>query len=101
MARKNYPQLNTPAWQKARMRALVRDEFRCQAHQLGLCDTPCSENRLNKLHVHHLKMRINGGTHDMTNLLTLCKSHHEMLHPWMKHKIGRSERSLELSRREI
>jgi hypothetical protein len=101
MSRKNYLKLTTPSWQKARMRALVRDDFRCQAHQLGLCETPCSETRLHKLHVHHLQMRIQGGNHDLDNLLTLCKAHHEMLHPWMKHRIAKKERHFDLKLKEL
>ena len=66
------------------MQALVRDNFCCQAHQLGISDKPCSEKRLNELQVHHIKMRVHGGNHDLDNLITLCKSHHELLHPWMK-----------------
>lgn len=83
------------AWQKARMKALVRDDFACQAHQLDLCEESCGESRLSKLHVHHLKMRINGGSHELDNLLTLCELHHEQIHPWMKKRKAIRQKSLE------
>lgn len=83
------------------MRALVRDNFTCQAHQLGLCDEPCQENHLRHLHVHHKKERINGGTHDLDNLLTLCIPHHEALHPHMKYEHAMKQREYEMDMREL
>ena len=44
----------------------------------------CTEDRLRFLHIRHIKARINGGTHDLDNLLTLCRKHHEDIHPFMK-----------------
>lgn len=81
MASGQYLQLKGDAWYKARMQALVRDGFCCQAYRLGISDIPCSEMRLRKRHVHHVKMRIHGGRHDLDNLITLCSTHHQMLHP--------------------
>lgn len=72
------------SWKKARMRALVRDDFHCQACKLELCPNPCPETRLRYLHVHHLKARSQGGTHALDNLVTLCREHHQVIHPWMK-----------------
>lgn len=83
------------AWQKARMRALVRDNFTCQAHKLNLCSEPCIEDRLRHLQVHHIKSRINGGTHHLDNLLTLCEKHHAQLHPWMRTELPLAPRELE------
>jgi 5-methylcytosine-specific restriction endonuclease McrA len=68
-------------WEKQRMRALVRDEFTCQAHRVGL--PACDETRLRVLHVHHILPRSNGGTHDLDNLVTLCRACHARVHPWM------------------
>jgi 5-methylcytosine-specific restriction endonuclease McrA len=84
MYRTPYLQVRGEAWQKARMRALVRDEFTCQAHKLGLCAEPCAENRLRLLHVHHIQERNHGGTHDLDNLITLCRGHHMEVHPHMR-----------------
>ena len=85
----NYLQLKGDEWHKARMQALVRDGFCCQAYRLGISDVPCSENRLKELQVHHVKMRVHGGNHNLDNLITLCKSHHEILHPWMKTSLAK------------
>jgi 5-methylcytosine-specific restriction endonuclease McrA len=89
MASGKYLGLKGDAWYKARMQALVRDDFCCQAYRLGISDIPCSEMRLRELHVHHIRMRIHGGSHDLDNLITLCKTHHETLHPWMKNSFSK------------
>lgn len=84
MTKKPGAKLHGEYWQKQRMRALVRDNFTCQAHLLGLCKEPCTENRLRKIHVHHVQWRSHGGDHDLDNLLTLCKEHHILIHPHMR-----------------
>lgn len=84
-------------WQKQRMRALVRDDFQCQYHQLGLtpiesgCCKETPENRLRCLQVHHIKGRthflphqLEG--HDLSNLVTICLVHHEQIHPHMRYE---------------
>jgi 5-methylcytosine-specific restriction endonuclease McrA len=68
------------AWLKARMRALVRDEFTCQ-------HPDCGETRLAYLEVHHIQPRIQGGTHDLANLLTLCRQHHAERHPHLRKQL--------------
>jgi hypothetical protein len=79
-----YVECKGPEWDRQRMRAMVRDDFHCRAHELDLCKEPCTENRPHYLIVHHIRMRKHGGTHDLDNLMTLCRAHHEQLHPWMK-----------------
>lgn len=39
-----------------------------------LCDS------ITDLHLHHIKPRLLGGTDDDSNLVTVCKTHHELLH---------------------
>jgi hypothetical protein len=39
-----------------------------------LCDS------ITDLHIHHVKPRLLGGTDDDSNLVTVCKMHHELLH---------------------
>lgn len=95
MRKRPYVQLSGDNWQKARMRALVRDDFTCQAHKLGLCDEPCHENRLRYLHVHHVQERQRGGTHDLDNLITLCQEHHIQLHPHMRYEYALRDKELE------
>lgn len=79
-------------WEKARMRALVRDEFACQAHLVGL--PRCTETRLRMLQVHHLVQRSEGGTHDLENLLTLCRVCHSRIHPWMIWNLSQRQKEL-------
>jgi hypothetical protein len=76
--------MQTESWMKTRMRILVRDDFCCQAHKLALIQQPCCETSLDNLHVHHIKERMRGGTDSLDNLITLCREHHEQLHPWMR-----------------
>lgn len=82
MKRPAYAQCSGPHWEKQRMRCFVRDDFTCQYHQLK--GEECDEDRPRLLHCHHIKARINGGTHDLDNLLTVCRKHHEDIHPFMK-----------------
>lgn len=82
MKRPAYAQCTGDYWLKQKAKSLVRDDFTCQNHQLG--GEPCDENRVRFLHTHHIKARINGGTHDLDNLLTICRKHHEDIHPFMK-----------------
>ena len=76
--------MRTENWKKTRMRVLVRDNFRCQAHEFAISDQPCTETNLDDLHVHHIKARVRGGSDALDNLITLCREHHEQLHPWMR-----------------
>lgn len=75
--RSHYLQCTGEDWEKARMCCLVRDNFQCQI--LG-----CTETRLRFLQVHHKQWRIHGGTHDLDNLITLCRLHHIQQHPHMQ-----------------
>lgn len=95
MNRKPYLQASGDYWLKQRMRALVRDDFRCQFHMLGLqplegvCTHEQPEKRLRALQVHHIKGRMNFlphqiEGHDLSNLATICHAHHEVIHPHMR-----------------
>ncbi len=88
-----YLQARGEAWDKARMRALVRDNFHCQAHQLDLCAEPCEVTSLRKLVVHHILFRFNGGTHALDNLATVCHQHHADIHPHLRYELpeGRTD----------
>lgn len=98
--KKPYLSCSGETWQKARMRTLVRDDFTCQFHKLGLsegegCTLEHPENRLRFLHVHHIQERQNGGTHDLDNLITICRVHHVMVHPHMAFEYAATDRVLE------
>lgn len=98
--KKFYLQAKGEEWEKARMRALVRDNFTCQAQRLDLPETAhCSyhqpQTRLRFLHVHHLQERQHGGTHRLDNLVTLCREHHMLVHPHMAYEIRSEDKALD------
>jgi hypothetical protein len=45
----------------------------------GSCVVPGCRNHL-WVDVHHLRLRSEGGSHHATNLVTLCGSHHDLVH---------------------
>lgn len=64
---------------EVREAVLQRDGYRCQAHAWEFAlDLPCSNS--GELHVHHRRLRAQGGTDDPENLLTLCDGHHLHAH---------------------
>ena len=68
-------QTKNTEWVQAREAALDRDQRWpvCPRYDLpGECG--------GGLHVHHLRRRSQGGTHDLENLVTLCAWHHDWLH---------------------
>jgi len=62
----NYGFENTKAY------VLNRDNYTCQ-----YCKNKSKDS---KLEVHHIIFRSNNGSDDAENLITLCKTHHDMLH---------------------
>lgn len=67
-----------------RDRVLERDQRRCSGRFLGgECSTV--------LDVHHILPRIEGGTDDLDNLLTLCHRHHPMLEAIRRAVLSRRE----------
>ena len=54
-----------------RKSVLIRDKGRCQVPGCR-----CSRH----LELHHIKYRLDGGTHTPDNLVTLCWTHHSMVH---------------------
>lgn len=63
----------TLTWDEARARVLARDGSRCTVG--WLLGGACSE----RLDVHHLIPREEGGTHDLENLITACSAHHPVV----------------------
>lgn len=77
---------------------LARDGYKCQ------CGQPvCSE----RLEVHHIVFRSNGGSDAPDNLITLCKKHHKTLHEgkWVltvkKHKSLKSATAMNVIRTRL
>lgn len=100
MTKLPYLQASGEDYEKARMRCFVRDEFTCQFQALGLpeiegiCDCANPQTKLRYLQCHHKKQRLHGGTHDLENLVTVCKSHHEQIHPHMRFELPMANKTL-------
>jgi 5-methylcytosine-specific restriction endonuclease McrA len=63
--------LSSPGWQKTRRAVRKRDGNRC-VYESDECN--------GQLEVHHLvSVRRGGALFDMTNLVTVCRAHHEVL----------------------
>lgn len=62
-----HPKPSTPA--DTHLAVLDRDNWSCRH---------CGTDR--GLHVHHIVYRSQGGTHDQSNLITLCHEHHALVH---------------------
>ncbi|MCK5813626.1 MAG: HNH endonuclease, partial [Cocleimonas sp.] len=79
MAKMKNPSITNEQYQKGvqygfeniKAYVLSRDDYQCQCKKKG-----CSD----KLHVHHIKFRSNGGSDTPSNLITLCEKHHKALH---------------------
>lgn len=67
--------LHRSIYRKNRMRALVRDNFTCQY-------PGCTEDHLPCIEAHHIIPVNRGGSDDASNLLTMCRDHHKLLHDW-------------------
>ncbi len=87
-----YLDCNSDDWRRARMQALVRDNFRC---------TQCGQADLQELQVHHKKARITGGRHNLENLVTLCWECHATIHPHMRKEKVQKCREFDLPQREL
>lgn len=94
MKRGNYLSCSGEEYERARMRCFVRDDFQCQAHKLGLGH--CDEQRIRHLVCHHIKHRINGGSHDLDNLIIICHKHHADIHPHLRVELAQKEKVIEL-----
>jgi hypothetical protein len=77
---------------------LSRDNYTCQSKKKG-----CTE----RLEVHHIKFRSNGGTDNPNNLITLCSKHHKMLHEGKlaldikKHKSFKAATTMSIIRKRL
>ena len=60
-----------PNWSSKRRKVLNRDDYTC-----GNCGRIAKQNNDVQLEVHHIVERQHGGTHQLTNLQTLCSDCH-------------------------
>lgn len=92
MHKKPYLQCTGPEWDRQRIFAMARDGCQCQWQRLGLspipniCDEKLPENRPRHLIVHHIQQRQHNGTHDLANLVTVCRAHHAEIHPHLRYE---------------
>ena len=55
----------------------LRDQDRCQAHAHGFdLDTKCA----GRIHLHHKRLRSQGGPDTVDNIVTMCQTHHTRAH---------------------
>lgn len=59
-------------WDEIRRAVLERDRYKC-------CNNPTHVSQ--ELHVHHVVPITRGGTHQLSNLITLCDDCHKKVHP--------------------
>lgn len=87
-----YGYVNTKAY------VLTRDGHKCQAGKSG-----CTQ----RLEVHHIKFKSQGGSDNPNNLITLCSKHHKELHEGKlildikKHKSLRSATTMNIIRKRL
>ena len=67
-----YQKGNLYGWANARAFVLHRDKYKCK-----LCHGKSGDERLE---VHHIQYRSQGGSNHLNNLITLCKTCHEKVH---------------------
>lgn len=73
---KRKPRRSGPMPTEVRDEVLARD-LDCVAHRMGFAlDVPC----WGPLHVHHKRLRSQGGLNHPDNLITLCETHHRHAH---------------------
>ena len=70
--KKGEEDFNTEEWKQFRQECLKRDQYTCQR-----CEKKNSQGR--GLTVHHIMPRIEGGSNDLGNLMTLCNSCHDFV----------------------
>jgi 5-methylcytosine-specific restriction endonuclease McrA len=61
-----------------RTKALERDEYKCT--ECGLTNEESIQKFGRGLHVHHIIPRVEGGSHRLENLRTLCEACHIAIH---------------------
>lgn len=68
---KDYPS----DWESRREQVYKRDDYTCQN-----CGTMGGSKGNSELHAHHIVPKSSGGTHDLSNLKTLCEDCHQAVH---------------------
>lgn len=71
-------------WDRRRKKVYRRDNYECQN-----CGSKGGAYGNTELHAHHIVPKSKGGTHQLTNLQTLCHDCHRRVHG---HPVGRSKK---------
>jgi 5-methylcytosine-specific restriction endonuclease McrA len=91
--RYNFPDRHSgkypPDWDARRKTVYRRDDYACQ--ECGLGGGPHSGESDVELHAHHIQPLSAGGTHHLTNLITLCRRCHDEQH---NHTLGEQRGTL-------
>lgn len=76
--------MNSEEWRTKRKQRLEIDRHQCQYPKEcgGICGD--SGSKTNYLEVHHIRYPKKLGTEGMSDLITLCKQHHEITHHFLK-----------------
>jgi len=64
-----------PDWNKRRKEVYSRDDYTCQN-----CGAAGGEEGMFELHAHHIVPKSKGGTHNTSNLVTVCSKCHKSIH---------------------
>ena len=64
-----------PDWGQRRKKVYARDRYECR--NCGRCGGPRGNA---ELHAHHIVPKAEGGSHEISNLATLCKECHNKIH---------------------
>lgn len=70
----------------AKQYVLFPGKYKCQL---------CTTKKNQKLHVHHIQFRSNGGSNSPDNLATLCKSCHDKIHKFQKEMSEKTSKKLQ------
>lgn len=81
-------------WNSRRKDVYQRDDFRCQN-----CGRKGGPKGNTELHAHHVVPKSNGGSHELSNLKTLCKRCHKATHGDSIAPTGRSFSKNKIQRR--
>jgi len=73
-------------WNQRRKKVYRRDDYQCQN-----CGSSGGPKGNSELHAHHIVPKSSGGTHDLSNLVCLCKECHNLVHD---HPIGKASTNI-------
>lgn len=80
IAKINNPNISGTEYQEGNQLGYANVKAFVLARDNHICQYCKGKSRDNKLHVHHIIFRSNGGTDKPDNLITLCETHHNELH---------------------